>query len=56
MHEDVGIFPVYLMNLCGQIEEVLEKLADTEAGERMLELYFSARSFLESATGSMTAT
>ena len=47
VHEDVGIFPVYLMNLCGQIEEVLEKLADTEAGERMLELYFSARSFLE---------
>ena len=34
VHEDVGIFPVYLMNLCGQIEEVLE-------------LYFSARSFLE---------
>ena len=47
VHEDVGIFPVYLMNLCGQIEEELEKLADTEAGERMLELYFSARSFLE---------
>ena len=47
VHEDVGIFPVYLMNLCGQIEEVLEKLADTEAGERMLELYFSARSFLD---------
>ena len=47
VHEDGGIFPVYLMNLCGQIEEVLEKLADTEAGERMLELYFSARSFLE---------
>lgn len=47
VHEDVGIFPVYLMNLCGQIEEVLEKLADTEAGERMLELYFSARNFLE---------
>ena len=47
VHEDVGIFPVYLMNLCGQIEEMLEKLADTEAGERMLELYFSARSFLE---------
>ena len=47
VHEDVGIFPVYLMNLCGLIEEVLEKLTDTEAGERMLELYFSARSFLE---------
>ena len=47
VHEDVGIFPVYLMNLCGQIEEELEKLTDTEAGERMLELYFSVRSFLE---------
>lgn len=47
VHEDVGILPVYLMNLCGQIEEVLEKLTDSEAGERMLELYFSVRSFLE---------
>ena len=56
MHEDVGIFPVYLMNLCGQIEEELEKLMDTEAGERMLELYFSVRSSWRSVTGSMTAT
>lgn len=47
VHESVGILPVYLMNLCGTIEEVLEQIADAEAGERILELYFSVHSFLE---------
>lgn len=47
VHKDVGIFPIYLMNLCGVVEEVLEEIPDAEAGSRLLELYFAVRSFLE---------
>lgn len=45
--EDIGMFPVYLMNLCGVMEEFLEDCHDTSLGKQVRELYFQTRSFLE---------
>ncbi len=44
---DVGMFPIYLMNLCGIMEEFLEDSRNAELNEKVLELYFQARRFLD---------
>ena len=44
---DVGVFPVYLMNLCGIMEEFLEDSGNALLNEKVLELYFQARRFLD---------
>lgn len=49
LHESVGMFPVYLMNLCGQMEEFLENSHNAELNQKILDLYFPVRSFLEVA-------
>lgn len=46
-HSDVGIFPVYLMNLSGVIEEYLEEAGRSEAEKELLDLYFQVRAFLD---------
>lgn len=45
--EDVGMFPAYLMNLCGIMEEFIEDSKNPELNEKVLELYFQARRFLD---------
>ncbi len=45
--EDVGMFPVYLMNLCGVMEEFLEDCHNAVLGKQIKELYFQVRTFLE---------
>ena len=45
--KDVGTFPVYLMNLCGIMEEVLEDSGDRQLNKKILELYFQVRRFLD---------
>ncbi len=44
---DAGMLPVYLMNLCGIMEDFLEESRDAEVNEKVLELYFQARRFLD---------
>ncbi len=44
---DVGTFPISLMNLCGIMEDFLEDSRDAEVNEKVLELYFQARRFLD---------
>lgn len=44
---DIGTFPVYLMNLCGIMEDFLEDSRNPEINEKVLELYFQARRFLD---------
>ncbi len=48
---EIGTFPVYLMNLCGLIEEFLESRrhapAEEELNQKVLDLYFQARRFLD---------
>lgn len=45
--QDVGVFPVYLMNLCGIMEEFLEDSRNAELNKKILDLYFQARRFLD---------
>ncbi len=45
--DGLGVFPVYLMNLCGAMEEFLEESGNTELNEKVLDLYFQVRRFLE---------
>ena len=45
--EDIGIFPVYLMNLCGVMEDFLENSHNAALRKQVKELYFQVRSFLE---------
>lgn len=45
--ENIGTFPIYLMNLCGVMEEFLEDCHDMVLGKQIKELYFQVRSFLE---------
>lgn len=47
VHEGVGMFPVYLMNLCGVMEEFMEDCHDAVLGKQVQELYFQVRTFLE---------
>lgn len=44
---DVGNFPIYLMNLCGIMEDFLEDSRYSEQNEKVLELYFQVRRFLD---------
>ena len=44
---DVGVFPIYLMNLCGIMEDFLEDSRNQEINEKVLDLYFQARRFLD---------
>lgn len=44
---NIGTFPVYLMNLCGVMEEFLEDSHHSEINEKVLELYFQVRHFLD---------
>ncbi len=44
---NVGTFPIYLMNLCGIMEEFLEESHHAEINEKVLELYFQVRRFLD---------
>ena len=44
---NVGTFPIYLMNLCGIMEEFLEESRHAEINEKVLELYFQVRRFLD---------
>ncbi len=46
---DIGMLPVYLMNLCGIMEDFLEDSRDAEVNEKVLELYFQARRFLDTS-------
>lgn len=43
----VGTFPIYLMNLCGIMEDFLEDSHDQELNQKILELYFTVRRFLD---------
>lgn len=45
--EGVGAFPLYLMNLCGIMESFLEDSHNLELNQKVLELYFEARRFLD---------
>ncbi len=45
--QDVGLFPVYLTNLCGIMETFLEDFKDSEVNEKVLELYFQVTRFLD---------
>lgn len=45
--EGIGTFPIYLMNLCGLMEKFLEDSKERELNEKVLELYFQVRSFLD---------
>lgn len=45
--DGVGTFPIYLMNLCGIMEEFLEDSHNAEINEKVLELYFQVRRFLD---------
>lgn len=45
----VGTFPIYLMNLCGIMEEFLEDSHNAEINEKVLELYFQVRRFLDTS-------
>ena len=45
--EDVGTFPLYLMNLCGIMEDFLEDSRYAELNEKVLALYFEVRRFLD---------
>lgn len=45
--ESIGAFPVALLNLAGQMEEFLEESQDQELRKKVLDLYFSVRSFLD---------
>lgn len=45
--ENVGMFPVALMNLCGIMEKFLEDSGNHELNQSILELYFQIRSFLD---------
>ncbi|MDO4341060.1 MAG: ATP-dependent DNA helicase, partial [Eubacteriales bacterium] len=44
---EIGTFPIYLMNLCGIMEDFLEDSRNPEINEKVLELYFQARRFLD---------
>lgn len=44
---DVGMFPVYLTNLCGIMETFLEDSQNREVNEKVLELYFQVSRFLD---------
>lgn len=43
----IGTFPIYLMNLCGIMEEFLEDSRNQELNDQVLSLYFEARRFLD---------
>lgn len=43
----VGTFPIYLMNLCGIMEDFLEESHNQELNQKVLELYFTVRRFLD---------
>ncbi|MCD7884599.1 MAG: ATP-dependent DNA helicase [Lachnospiraceae bacterium] len=43
----IGVFPVYLLNLLGLMEDFMEDSLDAELNEKTLNLYFQIRSFLE---------
>lgn len=45
--ENTGTFPIFLMNLCGIMEAFLEDSKNTEINEKVLELYFQVRRFLD---------
>ncbi len=47
--DGIGTFPVYLMNLCGIMEEFLEASHNMQLNEKVLELYFEVRRFLDTA-------
>lgn len=47
IHKQVGAFPILLLNLEGAMEEYLEHSQDGELNQKILELYFQVRSFLE---------
>lgn len=46
---NIGTFPIYLMNLCGIMEEFLETSHNAEINEKVLELYFRVRRFLDTS-------
>ena len=46
---NIGTFPIYLMNLCGIMEEFLEDSHNAEINEKVLELYFQVRRFLDTS-------
>lgn len=43
----IGVFPVYLLNLVGLMEDFMEDSLDAELNEKTLNLYFQIRSFLD---------
>ncbi len=45
--KEIGLFPIMLMNLCGIMEKFLEDSRNQEINEKVRDLYFSVRSFLE---------
>ena len=47
LQKDTGLFPVYLLNLSGAIEEFLENSRNSELNQKTLDFYFQVRSFLE---------
>ncbi|MDD3795257.1 MAG: ATP-dependent DNA helicase [Lachnospiraceae bacterium] len=45
--ENVGMFPVFLMNLCGAMEKFLEDSRNQELNQKVMDLYYPVRSFLD---------
>ncbi len=46
---DAGMLPVYLTNLCGIMEDFLEESRNMQINEKVMELYFQARRFLDTS-------
>ena len=47
IHENLGNFPITLMNLQAEMEKFLEEVEQTELREQVLELYFAVLRFLD---------
>lgn len=47
IQSEIGTFPVYLMNLCGIMEDFLEDSRNAGLNESILNLYFQVRRFLD---------
>lgn len=47
VHAEIGLLPIYLMNLCGEIEAFQEEPHSALPDDKLLDLYFACRTFLD---------